>query len=182
MGTVTTQGPGGRGTPEEPDGTPPGAEEIWLKFLMDSEAAIRRSAPRELSARERAPGWHLRTADTDRSEQRSGQPRDAPTAYERDAVGDLWQPDDPWAGPAWRDLDNRAKLRRAGRVAVSAAAIILALGAWSWLSTSSDAPDNPPDDTLVQQLEEPLPELSPTTRFPPGTSVTSSSSSAVTAG
>jgi len=94
----------------------------------------------------------------------------------------LWQPDHPWADPAWRDLDNRAKLRRAGRVAVSAAAIILALGAWSWPSTSADAPDNPPDDALVPQLEEPLPELSPTTPFPSEASVTSPSSSAVTAG
>ncbi|PWI14423.1 hypothetical protein DI272_09835 [Streptomyces sp. Act143] len=179
---MTIQGPDGTGRPEEPDGTPAGAEDVWLKFLTDSEAAIRRSAPIELSARERAPGWRLRTADADRSEERSGQPHDESAAYETDTVGDLWQPDNPWAGPAWRDLDNRAKLRRAGRVAVSAAAIILALGAWSWLSTSSDAPGNPPDDTVVQPLEEPLPELSPTTPFPSGASVTSPSSSAVTAG
>ncbi|MEV7891828.1 hypothetical protein ACWD3I_48335 [Streptomyces sp. NPDC002817] len=179
---MTTQGPGGNGTPEEPDGTPSGTEEIWLKFLTDSEAAIRRSAPKELSARERAPGRRPRPADTDRSEQRPRHTHEGAAAYETDAVGDLWQPDDPWAGPAWRDLDNRAKLRRVGRVAVSAAAIILALGAWSWLSTSSDTPHNTPDNTLVQQLEEPLPELSPTTRFPPGAAVTSPSSSAVTAG
>lgn len=56
-GTVTTLGPGSGDTPGEPEGTPPDVpEEVWQKFLADSEDAIRGSAPREPAARERVPG------------------------------------------------------------------------------------------------------------------------------
>ncbi|KAB1139046.1 hypothetical protein F7R91_41275 [Streptomyces luteolifulvus] len=164
---MKTQGPDGKGTPEEPDSP----EEIWLKFLTDSEAAIRRSAPKEPSARARSPEWRPRTGNPDRPEQRPGQPHDCET----DAVGELWQPDEPRVGPAWRDLDGRARFRRVGRVVASTAAITLALGAWSWLSTGSGAPDDTPEDTLVQQLEEPPPGTSPA-------AVGSPSSSAATTG
>ena len=55
--TVTMHGRGDNPTPEEPGGTPYVADQVWLKFLSDTERAIRTSAPREPSARERAPGW-----------------------------------------------------------------------------------------------------------------------------
>lgn len=131
---VTAQGPDDGGAPQDrEDGVPSLPDDVWQRFLMDSEQAIRTSAPREPSARQRAAG---------RSPEQPGPPR--PSRMSRpdtpDAVGDLWRPDDPWEGPAWRDLDARARLRRIGRVVGTAAAIALTLGAWSQLSTGSRRP------------------------------------------
>ncbi|MGW6906977.1 hypothetical protein [Streptomyces sp. NPDC054940] len=179
---MTTKGPGGEGTPEEPDGTPPAPEDIWLKFLSDSEVAIRQSAPKEPSALERAPGWHRLVDPADRTGLRSRRPHGGAADVGTDAVGDLWQPDEPWTGAAWRDLDDKAKLRRVVRVIATAAAITVTLGAWSCLPTSAGTAGNAPDDSIVQQVEEAPPELSPATRFPPGSAVAEPSSSAVTAG
>lgn len=136
--TVSASGPGSGGTPDE----------VWQKFLMDSEDAIRASAPREPPARDRTPGW---------------QP--APVAAEpTEAVGELWQPDDPEPEAAWCDLDGRARLRRAVRVLATAAAVALALTVWSQLTTGSDTPSGDPGDSLVERVEEapsPLPTAAP---------------------
>ncbi|MER8223855.1 hypothetical protein ABTZ58_25335 [Streptomyces sp. NPDC094143] len=126
---MTTGGTGGRGTPGEPDGVPSVPDEVWLRFLTDSESAIRVSAPREPSATERAGGR---------------QPR---PPY---AVGDLWQPEDLWIRVAWRDLDRRAKARRVGRVVATAAAVALALGAWSQLATGTGTGERSGDGTVPQ--------------------------------
>ncbi|MDT0386624.1 hypothetical protein [Streptomyces dubilierae] len=128
---MTTGGSDGRGTPGGPDGVPPVPDEVWLRFLMDSESAIRASAPREPSARERAGG-------------RQPQPAQS--------VGDLWQPEELWVRVAWRDLDRRARARRVGRVVATAAAVALALGAWSRLATGPGTGDRPGDAT-VRQVE-----------------------------
>ncbi|MGW4150425.1 hypothetical protein [Streptomyces albogriseolus] len=153
---MTAQGPDDGGTPEDrEDGVPSLPDDVWQRFLMDSEQAIRTSAPREPSALQRAAGrspWPARPSRPPR--------HDTP-----DAVGELWQPDDPWEGPAWRDLDGRARLRRIGRVVGTAVAIALALGAWSQLSTGAGAPAEGPGDTVLQQSEE-----APVT-LPSGTSV-----------
>ncbi|EFL29935.1 predicted protein [Streptomyces viridochromogenes DSM 40736] len=129
---MTTEGTGsGRETPDEQDGTSPVPDEVWLKFLTDTEYAISASAPKEPSARERAAG-------------RRPQPSHA--------VGDLWQPEEPWVRASWRDLDRRAKARRVGRVAATAAAVALALGAWSQLSTGAGTGERPGTGT-VRQVE-----------------------------
>ena len=145
---MTTEGPGGgRGTPDEPDGTPPVPDDVWLRFLTDSEHAIRASAPREPSARERAAGRRLQPPPT---------------------VGDLWQPEDLWVRVAWRDLDRRARVRRAGRVVATAAAMALALGAWSQLSAG---PGTRPGTGTVRQVEEATARQSTATPFPAGSAV-----------
>ncbi|MFI2436718.1 hypothetical protein [Streptomyces sp. NPDC018693] len=154
---MTDRQPDGGRTPGEPDGTPSGAEDVWLKFLTDSEHAIRTSAPREPSARERAQEGRPGPLGAERAADRAA-----------DAVGDLWQPEDPWAGPAWRDLDGRERLRRIGRVVATAAVITVALGAWSWLSTGAGAPSGGPGGTTAQHLEEAPEELPSGTRFPTG--------------
>ncbi|MET9392901.1 hypothetical protein ABZY20_21310 [Streptomyces sp. NPDC006624] len=144
---MTTDEPDdGRGQPGRPDGAAPLPDEVWLKFLTDSESAIRASAPREPSAKERASG-------------RQPQP-----AY---AVGDLWQPEDLWVRVAWRDLDRRARTRRVGRVVATAAAVALALGAWAQLSAGPGTGDRPGPGP-VRQVEgataptaTPLPTGSP---------------------
>ncbi|MFJ9197916.1 hypothetical protein ACIRG6_10140 [Streptomyces flaveolus] len=87
-----------------------------------------------------------------------------------DAVGDLWCPQEPWAGPAWRELDGRARLRRAGRVVGTAAAVALALTAWSQLSTGPGTPARGPGDTIGRRLEETA--LPTAASLAPGTSAT----------
>ncbi|CAL9360096.1 hypothetical protein SUDANB108_00641 [Streptomyces sp. enrichment culture] len=124
---MTTGGTDGRTPPGEPDGVPSPPDEVWLRFLTDTESALRASAPREPSARERA----------------AGRPVQPPQA-----VGDLWQPEDLWVRVAWRDLDRRARARRVGRVVATAAAVALALGAWSRLATGTG--DRPGDATVRQ--------------------------------
>ncbi|OUC92870.1 hypothetical protein [Streptomyces swartbergensis] len=147
---MTTEGPGGgRGTPDEPDSTPPVPDDVWLRFLKDSEPAIRASAPREPSARERAAGRQLQPPHT---------------------VGDLWQPEDLWVRVAWRDLDRRAKVRRVGRVVATAAAVALALGAWSQLSAGAGR-DTRPGTGTVRQVEGATARQSTATPFPSGSAV-----------
>ncbi|MEU6181273.1 hypothetical protein [Streptomyces coeruleorubidus] len=177
---MTTQGPGRGGTPEEPDGAPSGSEEVWLKFLTDSERAIGVSAPREPSARERAQGWPSRSFAGDSAEQRTRRPDDEPASGTADAVGELWHLEEPWTGPAWRDLDGQARLRRVGRVVATSAAVVLALGAWSLLSTRDGTPGEGPDDTMVQQLEDAPAERPTGPPLPPGSAAVPTSS--VTAG
>ncbi|MFI5687223.1 hypothetical protein [Streptomyces sp. NPDC051636] len=82
-------------------------DEVWQRFLRDSERAIRHTAPREPSA-----------------EVRMAQPY-----LHEEPVGELWQPEERPTGPTWRELDGPARRRRVGRVLGAAAAIALALPA-----------------------------------------------------
>ncbi|MEU1873638.1 hypothetical protein [Streptomyces sp. NPDC019793] len=156
---MTASGPGSGDTPGEPDGAPDVPEDVWRLFLEDDERAIRASAPREPSARDRVPGWrpqeppaghtdhpgHDHPGHTDRS--------DHPHRT-RGTVGEAWRREETWSGPAWRELDGRARLRRTGRVLGTAAAVALALTAWSQLSTGPATPDSGPAETIGQRLEE----------------------------
>ncbi|MEU0112620.1 hypothetical protein ABZ137_02560 [Streptomyces bobili] len=101
-------------TPPEPTG-PTEPESIWLKFLNDSEEAIRRSAPREASAQAR---MFLRGS--------------APVR-QTDLVGDVWEPEDDWPEPAWRDLSTRDRIRKVLRALAAVAAVVALLGLFSWL-------------------------------------------------
>lgn len=150
---MTAQRPDDGGTPEERDGTPSLPEDVWQRFLTDNERAIRATAPREPSALQRT-----------RPHTDGGAPRGDDGA---EAVGDLWHPDDPWEGPSWREMDGRARLRRVGRVVGTAAAIALALGAWSQLSTGAGTPAEAPGDTVLQQSEEMPAELPTATSLSP---------------
>ncbi|WP_320773589.1 hypothetical protein [Streptomyces sp. CRN 30] len=143
---------GGSGTPDE----------VWEKFLTDSEDAIRASAPREPSARERTPALPARSPATS------------------DAVGELWLPDDPAPEPSWHELDRRARVRRAVRVFATAAAVVLALTVWSRLGTGTGSPAGDPDATTVERVEAPV-EL-PTAAPPSPSAVVPPSPAQVTAG
>ncbi len=157
---MTAQSPGAGEPPDEHDGTPSVPEDVWQRFLTDTEHAIRATAPREPSARQRTPGaWP----------EPPGRSGAAPAESGTAAVGDLWRPDDPWEGPSWRDMDRRAKARRIGRVAGTAAAIALALGAWSQLSTGAGTPvEGPGEGNVLQQSEVAPAELPTATSEPPG--------------
>ncbi|GAA2590903.1 hypothetical protein [Streptomyces lienomycini] len=166
---MTASGPGGGAAPDEPDGTPSVPEYVWRLFLEDDERAIRASAPREPAARDRIPGRPPEPpsavapppADADRAgppRARTGRPgrpgHPGRPGLASDTVGEAWRPEDPGAGPSWRELDGRARLRRIGRVVGTAAAVALALTAWSQLSTDPVAPDGGPAETIGQRLEE----------------------------
>ncbi|MCF2434139.1 hypothetical protein LV779_00705 [Streptomyces thinghirensis] len=74
-------------------------EYVWRQFLEDDERAIRASAPHQGTRRTR-PDTRLAPrppAGTDADARPSG------------VVGELWHPEDPWTGPAWRALDGRAR-------------------------------------------------------------------------
>ncbi|MFF8677059.1 hypothetical protein ACF07F_04020 [Streptomyces sp. NPDC015237] len=137
------------GEPDEPGGTPPVPEHVWRLFLEDDEHAIRASAPREPSARDRTPGRQPGSPATGPSGPSYARP--APVAG---TVGEAWRPEDPWAGPGWRELDRRARLRRIGRVLGTATAVALALTAWSQLSTGPGTPGGEPADTIGRRLDE----------------------------
>ncbi|MCF2131232.1 hypothetical protein L1I79_33135 [Strepomyces sp. STD 3.1] len=161
---MTASGPDRGATPGEPDepgGTPPVPEYVWRLFLEDDERAIRASAPREPSARDRTPDWQPGPPATGPS----GHPyaRPAPAAG---TVGEAWRPEDPWGGPGWRELDRRARLRRIGRVIGTATAVALALTAWSQLSTGPGTPGGEPADTIGRRLDE-SPALPTLASLPP---------------
>ncbi|MGW5974145.1 hypothetical protein ACWFQQ_29435, partial [Streptomyces sp. NPDC055185] len=82
------------------------------------------------------------------------------------SVGDLWHPEDPWEGPSWRNLDGRARVRRVCRMIGTAAAIAVAVGAWSLLSTGAGTARQEPGETVLQQSED-IPAELPTATSPP---------------
>ncbi|MET7377829.1 hypothetical protein ABZT08_03245 [Streptomyces sp. NPDC005526] len=127
---MSTQRPGESEMPEDRDAGPGVPDEVWRRFAEDSEQAIRRTAPREPSARERADrAWEHPpcTGAVRRPEQWRPQPAAMPEPVQEEPVGELWQPEEP--GPAWRDMDSRARRRRVGRVfgAVVMIAVIVAV-------------------------------------------------------
>ncbi|WP_406164645.1 hypothetical protein [Streptomyces sp. NBC_00996] len=158
---MATEEPAGGRTPGEGGDTPSVPDAVWRKFLDDTEHAIRTSAPRELSARERAREVRHVTADTEGPGQERRRETDERGSGPMDAVGEMWELEDRWP-PAWRDMDSRARRRRAGRALGTVAAVIVAVGALSHLPTGSGAPDGTPGDSTSQQSEDVLPDGVPT--------------------
>ncbi|MDX2681681.1 hypothetical protein [Streptomyces soliscabiei] len=111
---------------------PSDPDSVWLKFLTDDEEAIRKSAPREPSARDRAL-WH------------------SSAMREADTVGDVWRPDDDRPGPSWRHLDSRERARGLLRVLVGMAALVALLGIFSWIP---NAPPGPSEEQRIPAARE----------------------------
>ncbi|GGZ32507.1 hypothetical protein [Streptomyces poonensis] len=154
---MATQEPGSTGAPNGGDGEDGASsipDEIWRKFIEDSERAILRSAaPREPSARDRGALPH---------------PLPPHTTDTTDAVGELWQPEDPSARPSWRALDSRARRRRVGRVLGSAAAIAVLLGALAQLPSGEGGPyGGGQSEATTEQSEDAPRELPAATVFTP---------------
>ncbi|WP_338894641.1 hypothetical protein WBG99_02160 [Streptomyces sp. TG1A-60] len=150
---MVTRGANSGGVPDDGDGGPSIPEEVWQRFLSDSDPAIRASAPREPSARERALGQSSPPTDADEMARRARRPYSPAPQEETEAVGELWHPEEAWTRRAWRGLDGRARSRRVCRAIGTAAAITLALAAWSLLSTRAGTSPDGPSDTTVQRLE-----------------------------
>lgn len=148
---MTTQRPGSDGSSGDPDYTSSFPDDVWQQFLMDSERATRKSVPREPSARERIA---LRSAGE--SEQGG-----------LEGVGELWQPDEPRTGPAWHELDGRAKCRRAARVLGVATVTALILVA----VRPGDTGGRPGDTGTTVQQSEDAPEMLPSVTGTPAASL-----------
>lgn len=161
---MTIHGRDDNPTPEEPDDASHASDEVWHKFLSDTESAIRADAPREPSARERAPGWPdpAATGTSDRWTRHR-----EPASGRAAAVGDLWQPEEV-PRTTWGDLDSRGRLRRFGSLIATAAAIALALTAWSQLATSGGTPHDGQGDITLQQSEDAPDEAPAAPSFPTG--------------
>lgn len=135
-------------------------DEFWQQFLRDSEQAISRSAPKEPSAQERMDrAERLRAGDRDASHRQEVQ-------GQIDAVGELYDPQDPWQRPAWQDMDARAGRRLIGRVLGLATAIVVVLGAMSQLSSGSGSGVNTPGHTVSTQSDDVLDQVPTGTAAP----------------
>ena len=152
----------------------------------DPPDADRSDADRSGTARSGAPGrGHARpdgpgTMSARRSDGVGGSGWDAGEVSgsggdPAEAVGELWQPEERRAGPAWRDLDARARRRRIARLLGAAGAVVLL---WT---VASHAPVGPrdgyePGEATVKQSEDaprrvpatpgPAPAVSPTHATP----------------
>ncbi len=146
-------------------------EDVWQRFLMDDEHAIRASAPKEPSARQRAFGRLPQPARTDDG---TGQRYDA-----ADAVGDLWHPDDPGgpvlAGPgrARPDTPGRPCRGHGRRDRPGPGRLVPAVH-------RRGHPAEGPGDTVLQQSEDAPATLPAVTSRPAG--LTSPSASGIQAG
>ncbi|WP_427164654.1 hypothetical protein ACQF4J_04560 [Streptomyces sp. C1-1] len=165
---MVAEDPGQGGTPDEEGAVPPIPDTIWRRFLGDTEQAIRASAPREPSARERAAGSHPDPADSHgvRQERREDAPAE-PWSASFDAVGEVWQPEERRPAPAWRDMDGPTRWRRVGHVLATVAAVLVAVGALSQASSRSGTPGGTPTVATSQQSDEVLPDDVPTANAPP---------------
>jgi hypothetical protein len=120
-------------TPAPQNQEPSVPDDIWEKFVRDTEAEIRASAPKEPSARARMVAERLRQQDAEAARAAKGKGRKGRKA-EVGAQRQGWR-----TGPAARDADGRAARRRwRGAVAVLAAVgvVVVALNpdaALSWV-------------------------------------------------
>ncbi|MDX3757978.1 hypothetical protein [Streptomyces sp. AK02-04a] len=165
---MAAEDPGQGGTPDEGATVPPISDTVWRRFLGDTEQAIRASAPREPSARERAAGSRPDPADSHglRQERREDAPAE-PRSASFDAVGEVWQPEERRPAPAWRDMDGPTRWRRVGHVLATVAAVLVAAGALSQASSRSDTPGGTPRVTTSQRSDEVLPDGVLTATAPP---------------
>lgn len=179
--------PGGADEPGDEESADPACrfpDEVWQRFLADSESAIRASAPREPSARERigtdavtGTGAGAETGTPGGTTPRvmpspppvpppSAPPSGSSASFAGEPVGELWQRVESGSAPAWRELDRRGRLLRAGRLLVAVAAVATMVGMMSWLPSNSGTPNRELRETAVRQTVE-TPGEQPATRTLP---------------
>ncbi|MFJ9540387.1 hypothetical protein ACIRPX_24380 [Streptomyces sp. NPDC101225] len=104
--------------PRPGSGPDPVSDDVWQKFVEDSERDIHTSsAPKEPSARARMVTERLRKMDEEAARQdakgrtsgKSGRKRGG---GDQAAADPAWQPEGWRTGPAWREMDGRAARRR----------------------------------------------------------------------
>nr|WP_078509418.1 hypothetical protein [Streptomyces viridosporus] len=144
-------------------------DDVWEKFVRDSERDIRSSAPKEPSARARMVTERLRAMDEAQAganggggRRRWGRKKGAPAP----ARPEGWR-----AGPAWREGDGRASRRRKGwsvvGVLAAAALAVVAVDPSAALSWLPGGPGDDPGGTDATGTASPAP-LAPETARPDG--------------
>ncbi|MEU2271441.1 hypothetical protein ABZ568_34475 [Streptomyces olindensis] len=135
-------------------------DEFWQQFLRDSERAIGESAPKEPSAQERRDrAERLRAGERVASHRQDG-------PGQTEAVGELYDSEDPWQGPSWRDIDVRARRRLIGRALGLVTAIVVVLGATSRFSGDSGDGVDRPGDMVSTQSDDVLDQVPTGTAAP----------------
>ncbi|MFJ8749311.1 hypothetical protein ACIREO_08255 [Streptomyces sp. NPDC102441] len=119
-------------------------DEVWRKFAEDTEGAIRGSAPREPSARERGSGIRVT------GEYGAGRgAADEPVRW----VGECY--DAPQGRRTWRELSGWARLRYVGQVIVTAAVLTVLLLTVSRRPSEPEPGAGRPGDVMLQEREGP---------------------------
>ncbi|MFJ8953130.1 hypothetical protein ACIRO1_23730 [Streptomyces sp. NPDC102381] len=108
---------------------PPIPDEEWRKFLTDSEHAIRRTAPREPSAHERA----------------------ASSPAHEEPVGELWTPKGHDPVRRWHDLSRRERSRRCARLVGAVTTLIVFLVVAGRDQEGGPLPDDRPGGVMLQE-------------------------------
>ncbi|GGV71420.1 hypothetical protein GCM10010277_83280 [Streptomyces longisporoflavus] len=122
-------------------------DETWHRFLTDNERAIRRTAPRELSAQER-----LEAAARRRDAEPP--PPGPPARSSFEPVGDLWQPASASEPVSWNAMDGWGRLRLALRALGALAVLVAALAALSRQPTGAIPDPGRPEGVTLQEAEE----------------------------
>jgi hypothetical protein len=112
---------------------------VWRRFAEDSEEAIRLSAPREPSARERA----IPPPDG------TSVPAEAPPA---DWVGESY--DASPKQPGWRDMSERERLLHLARMLLVVVVMTVVLMTVSRGTPVPDGVDDSPGDVVLQNPEK----------------------------
>ncbi|MFF7639872.1 hypothetical protein [Streptomyces canus] len=157
---------GGSGRPDDRDDTAPIPDAVWQRFLEDTERAIHESAPKEPSARERVARAGIQPLDAWRRAEEDGYVRGRTDEDRVEPVGELWQPDDSWIGPAWRDMDPRTRRRRIVRVLGAVVAVVVVLVAMSTAPSGRDSDSETYSDATLEETQE-TPEGLATSTPPP---------------
>ncbi|GGW83842.1 hypothetical protein GCM10010297_00380 [Streptomyces malachitofuscus] len=125
--------------PEDPLESSSLPDDVWEKFVQDSERDIRASAPKEPSARARMVTERLRAMDEAQAARSGGGGRKRRWGRKRTPPQPA-QPEGWRTGPAWQEMSGRASRRRrvwsAVGVVVAAALAVVAVNpsaALSWL-------------------------------------------------
>jgi hypothetical protein len=95
----------------DPEGEPSIPDEVWEQFKRDSERDIRTAAPKEPSARARMVTERLRRLDEEAANRQAGGGRKQRKG-KQSAPAEPWQPDGWRTGPAWQEMNGRARRRR----------------------------------------------------------------------
>ncbi|HBF78751.1 MAG TPA: hypothetical protein DD420_02060 [Streptomyces sp.] len=142
--------------------SPSPTDEQWEEFLRHAEGGTA-DAPKEPSARARMVTGRLRALDEEAARARRGRWR----RRGKSAPAELWQPEGWRTGPAWQQMNGRARRRRRAAGALGVVAVVGALVVAMRPSLLTD--HLPGGDRAVDTA--PLPaETAPPTAAPPAES------------
>jgi len=145
--------------PPPPDDKPSIPDDVWERFVRDTESDIRNSAPKEPSARARMVTERLRLQDAEAARQ---QAKSKPKGRKAKKAEFAAQPPGWRAGPDLHAADARAMRRRRWRgllgVLLAAGLLVVALNpsrALSWLPGSSSGSSSSDSATLPPETAQP---------------------------